>query len=126
MFIRGQYVQSNIRVTRQPQIIPNSFNLPVRFQTSGSGYSPLDDPSPNWSNRPPEETILLHGCDYEHWLIVIEFPNDPKPTEEEMVDSYVETLAAVVGRLRIKADLRKRRRMKYTLSVQLPILALVP
>ncbi|XP_010921620.1 multiple organellar RNA editing factor 3, mitochondrial [Elaeis guineensis] len=65
--------------------------------TSGSGYSPLNDPSPNWSNRPPKETILLDGCDYEHWLIVMEFPENPKPSEDEMIASYVKTLAAVVG-----------------------------
>ncbi|CAL9076071.1 DAG protein [Musa troglodytarum] len=65
--------------------------------TSGSGYSPLNDPSPNWSNRPPKETILLDGCDYEHWLIVMEFPEDPKPSEDEMIGAYVKTLAAVVG-----------------------------
>lgn len=66
--------------------------------TSGSGYSPLNDPSPNWSNRPPKETILLDGCDYEHWLIVMEFPEDPKPSEDEMVAAYVRTLTAVLGR----------------------------
>lgn len=66
--------------------------------TSGSGYSPLNDPSPNWSNRPPKETILLDGCDYEHWLIVMEFPQDPKTSEEEMIAAYVKTLADVVGR----------------------------
>ncbi|KAH9330355.1 hypothetical protein KI387_002463, partial [Taxus chinensis] len=71
--------------------------LTVRCRTSGSGYSPLNDPSPNWSNRPPKETILLDGCDYEHWLIVMEFPKDPKPAEDEMVATYVKTLAAVVG-----------------------------
>ncbi|CAL9782070.1 unnamed protein product [Musa acuminata subsp. burmannicoides] len=65
--------------------------------TSGSGYSPLNDPSPNWSNRAPKETILLDGCDYEHWLIVMEFPEDPKPSEDEMIGAYVKTLAAVVG-----------------------------
>ncbi|OEL29297.1 Multiple organellar RNA editing factor 3, mitochondrial [Dichanthelium oligosanthes] len=65
--------------------------------SGGSGYSPLNDPSPNWSNRPPKETILLDGCDYEHWLIVMEFPTDPKPTEEEMVAAYVKTLTDVVG-----------------------------
>ncbi|XP_037455285.1 multiple organellar RNA editing factor 3, mitochondrial-like [Triticum dicoccoides] len=61
------------------------------------GYSPLNDPSPNWSNRPPKETILLDGCDYEHWLIVMEFPADPKPSEEDMVAAYVKTLTAVLG-----------------------------
>lgn len=74
----------------------NPFNVPARNKTSG--YSPLNDPSPNWSNRPPKETILLDGCDYEHWLIVMEFSNDPKPSEEEMINAYVKTLAAVVGR----------------------------
>ncbi|CAI9118949.1 OLC1v1020583C1 [Oldenlandia corymbosa var. corymbosa] len=75
----------------------NPFKTAVRNKTSGSGYSPLNDPSPNWSNRPPKETILLDGCDYEHWLIVMEFPTDPKPSEEEMINSYVKTLASVVG-----------------------------
>uniref|UniRef100_A0A2P2JPN5 Multiple organellar RNA editing factor 3 n=1 Tax=Rhizophora mucronata TaxID=61149 RepID=A0A2P2JPN5_RHIMU len=77
---------------------PESFKIPTRFKNSGPGYSPLNDTSPNWSNRPPKETILLDGCDYEHWLIVMEFPNDPKPTEEEMINSYVKTLASIVGR----------------------------
>ncbi|XP_018436965.2 multiple organellar RNA editing factor 3, mitochondrial-like [Raphanus sativus] len=68
----------------------------TRPKTSGSGYSPLNDPSPNWSNRPPKETILLDGCDYEHWLIVMEF-TDPKPTEDEMINAYVRTLTSVLG-----------------------------
>jgi len=82
--------------SRHTLLIPHSF--PVRFKSSGSGYSPLNDPSPNWSNRPPKETILLDGCDYEHWLIVMEFPDNPKPSEDEMVNSYVKTLAQVLGR----------------------------
>ncbi|XP_073053667.1 multiple organellar RNA editing factor 3, mitochondrial isoform X3 [Primulina eburnea] len=77
--------------------LPDPIAVPIRLRTSGSGYSPLNDPSPNWSNRPPKETILLDGCDYEHWLIVMEFTSDPKPTEDEMIDSYVKTLASVIG-----------------------------
>eukprot|EP01018_Ginkgo_biloba_P004893 Gb_40528 [translate_table: standard] len=81
-----------------PRLMQTPFRRnPVRCRTSGSGYSPLNDPSPNWSNRPPKETILLDGCDYEHWLIVMEFPKDPKPSEEEMIAAYVKTLAAVLG-----------------------------
>lgn len=45
----------------------------------------------------PDE-ILFEGCDYNHWLITMDFPKDPKPTPEQMVDTYVETLAKVVGR----------------------------
>ncbi|KAL4285064.1 hypothetical protein GQ457_16G030730 [Hibiscus cannabinus] len=80
-----------------PLSLPEAVKIMTRTKTSGSGYSPLNDPSPNWSNRPPKETILLDGCDYEHWLIVLEFPEDPKLSEEEMVDAYVKTLASVVG-----------------------------
>ncbi|KAJ6805833.1 multiple organellar RNA editing factor 1, mitochondrial-like [Iris pallida] len=44
----------------------------------------------------PDE-ILFEGCDYNHWLITIDFPKDPKPTAEEMVETYVQTAAKVFG-----------------------------
>uniref|UniRef100_A0A7N0UHT6 MORF/ORRM1/DAG-like MORF domain-containing protein n=1 Tax=Kalanchoe fedtschenkoi TaxID=63787 RepID=A0A7N0UHT6_KALFE len=37
--------------------------------------------------------ILFAGCDYNHWLITIDFPKDPKPSAEEMVETYVQTCA---------------------------------
>nr|GLL24240.1 DAG protein, chloroplastic-like [Ipomoea trifida] len=43
------------------------------------------------------ETIMLPGCDYNHWLIVMEFPKDPAPTREQMIDTYLNTLATVLG-----------------------------
>ncbi|XP_020679026.1 multiple organellar RNA editing factor 9, chloroplastic [Dendrobium catenatum] len=49
------------------------------------------------SSSEPRETILLPGCDYNHWLIVMEFPKDPAPTREQMIDTYLNTLATVVG-----------------------------
>ncbi|KAL3576602.1 hypothetical protein D5086_021885 [Populus alba] len=58
--------------------------------------SSLNDPSPNWSNRPPKETILLDGCDFEHWLVVMDKP-EGDPTRDEIIDSYIKTLAEVVG-----------------------------
>ncbi|XP_050260296.1 multiple organellar RNA editing factor 8, chloroplastic/mitochondrial [Quercus robur] len=58
--------------------------------------SSLNDPNPNWSNRPPKETILLDGCDFEHWLVVVEKP-EGDPTRDEIIDSYIKTLAKVVG-----------------------------
>ncbi|XP_047338058.1 DAG protein, chloroplastic [Impatiens glandulifera] len=45
------------------------------------------------------ETIMLPGCDYNHWLIVMEFPKDPSPTREQMIDTYLNTLATVLGSL---------------------------
>ena len=41
---------------------------------------------------------MLPGCDYNRWLIVIEFPKDPSPTREQMIDTYLDTLATVLGR----------------------------
>ncbi|XP_077243403.1 multiple organellar RNA editing factor 9, chloroplastic-like [Tasmannia lanceolata] len=49
------------------------------------------------SSNEPRETILLPGCDYNHWLIVMEFPKDPVPTREQMIDTYLNTLATVLG-----------------------------
>ncbi|KAJ4982337.1 hypothetical protein NE237_033174 [Protea cynaroides] len=49
------------------------------------------------SSNEPSETILLPGCDYNHWLIVMEFPKDPAPTREQMIETYLNTLATVLG-----------------------------
>ncbi|PWA58672.1 hypothetical protein CTI12_AA398470 [Artemisia annua] len=43
------------------------------------------------------DTILFEGCDYNHWLITMDFPKDPKPTPEEMVETYVQTAAKILG-----------------------------
>lgn len=40
---------------------------------------------------------MLPGCDYNHWLIVMEFPKDPAPTREQMIETYLNTLATVLG-----------------------------
>lgn len=50
------------------------------------------------SSSETRETIMLPGCDYNHWLIVMEFPKDPAPTREQMIDTYLNTLATVLGR----------------------------
>ncbi|GAV64056.1 hypothetical protein CFOL_v3_07574 [Cephalotus follicularis] len=65
------------------------------FSTSLTSSS-LIDPNPNWSNRPPKETIIHEGCDFEHWLVVVEKP-EGDPTRDEIIDSYIKTLAKVVG-----------------------------
>lgn len=51
------------------------------------------------SSSEPRETIMLPGCDFNHWLIVMEFPKDPAPTREQMIETYLNTLATVLGRL---------------------------
>uniref|UniRef100_K4A255 MORF/ORRM1/DAG-like MORF domain-containing protein n=1 Tax=Setaria italica TaxID=4555 RepID=K4A255_SETIT len=46
-----------------------------------------------------EITLYPDGCgrDYKHWLITMRFP-DPKPSREEMIETYLQTLAMVIGR----------------------------
>jgi hypothetical protein len=39
------------------------------------------------------DTILFEGCDYNHWLIVMSFPKEDRPTPQEMVQAYEETCA---------------------------------
>jgi hypothetical protein len=73
----------------------------VRCFATQPATSSLRDSSPNWSNRPPKETILLDGCDFEHWLVVMEPPpgdaGNPDITRDEIIDGYIKTLAQVVG-----------------------------
>ncbi|KMZ56605.1 DAG protein, chloroplastic [Zostera marina] len=49
------------------------------------------------TSNEPRETIMLPGCDYNHWLIVLEFPKDPAPSREQMIDTYLNTLCTVLG-----------------------------
>ncbi|KAL9441164.1 hypothetical protein AB3S75_019776 [Citrus x aurantiifolia] len=66
----------------------------ARGMSTRPATASLNDSSPNWSNRPPKETILLDGCDFEHWLVVMEKP-EGDPTRDEIIDRYIKTLAAV-------------------------------
>ncbi|KAL3503143.1 hypothetical protein ACH5RR_037592 [Cinchona calisaya] len=65
------------------------------FATSGTS-SYLNNPQANLSNRPPQQNFVLDGCDFEHWLVVMEKP-EGDPTRDEIIDSYIKTLAKVVG-----------------------------
>ncbi|KAG4167662.1 hypothetical protein ERO13_A13G209500v2, partial [Gossypium hirsutum] len=80
---------------KTPVFIPEATKILTRTKTSGSGYLPLNDPSPNCSS--PRPSVLLDESYYDHWLIILDFPERPKPLEEEMIDAYVKTQACVVG-----------------------------
>lgn len=69
-----------------------------RVNRSGGSYSPLNSGS-NFSDRPPTEMApLFPGCDYEHWLIVMDKPGGEGATKQQMIDCYVQTLAKILGR----------------------------
>ncbi|OMO95264.1 hypothetical protein CCACVL1_05456 [Corchorus capsularis] len=73
-------------------------SIRCRVNRSGnSAYSPLNSGS-NFSDRPPTEMApLFPGCDYQHWLIVMDKPGGEGATKEQMIDCYIQTLAKVVG-----------------------------
>lgn len=79
---------------------PAAARLCVRAMAIDGEYSSRRGSGGGGGNE-PRETILLPGCDYNHWLIVMEFPKDPAPTREQMIDTYLNTLATVLGRYRI-------------------------
>ncbi|KAM3267609.1 multiple organellar RNA editing factor 2, chloroplastic [Capsicum chacoense] len=63
-----------------------------------SAYSPLNSGSNYGGERPPTEMApLFPGCDYEHWLIVMDKPGGEGATKQQMIDCYIQTLAKVVG-----------------------------
>ncbi|PON58157.1 Multiple organellar RNA editing factor 1, mitochondrial [Trema orientale] len=59
--------------------------LSARSSFGGGNNSQNDEIGP--------DTVLFEGCDYKHWLIVMDFPKDNKPSAEEMVRTYEETCA---------------------------------
>lgn len=79
--------------------------LPFPYQSSRLFRSSTISQSSRFDrNRNPADeeigpdTILFEGCDYEHWLITIDFPKDTQLTREEMIETYVQTAAKVFGR----------------------------
>lgn len=80
-------------------------SIRCRVNRSGdSAYSPLNSSS-NFSDRPPTEMPpLFPGCDYEHWLIVMENPGGEGASKQQMIDCYIQTLAKVVGRSVVSAS----------------------
>jgi hypothetical protein len=62
-----------------------------------STYSPLRS-GQGGDRAPTEMAPLFPGCDYEHWLIVMDKPGGEGATKQQMIDCYIQTLAQVVGR----------------------------
>ncbi|KAF7106023.1 hypothetical protein CFC21_106788 [Triticum aestivum] len=61
----------------------------------GDGYSPAR--SGGGDRAPTEMAPLFPGCDYEHWLIVMDKPGGEGATKHQMIDCYIQTLAKVLG-----------------------------
>ncbi|KAL3645241.1 hypothetical protein CASFOL_010421 [Castilleja foliolosa] len=55
-------------------------------------------PAVRTPRNPLSKLLLDCGCDFGHWLVIMEFQKDPEPTEEEMIATFAKTLAPVLGR----------------------------
>lgn len=81
--------------SRSPSLFTS---IRCRVNRADEPYSPLNS-GPNFSDRPPNEMApLFPGCDYEHWLIVMDKPGGEGATKQQMIDCYVQTLAKILGR----------------------------
>ncbi|KAG9439306.1 hypothetical protein H6P81_019471 [Aristolochia fimbriata] len=71
----------------------------VRFRVNRAGSdSPYNSGSGFGSDRPPTEMApLFPGCDYNHWLIVMDKPGGEGATKQQMIDCYIQTLAKILG-----------------------------
>ncbi|XP_068654444.1 multiple organellar RNA editing factor 2, chloroplastic-like isoform X1 [Aristolochia californica] len=96
-YARARVVPSLLHAVR----VASRFNT-VRCRVNRSGndsaYSPLNSGSNFSSDRPPTEMApLFPGCDYNHWLIVMDKPGGDGAAKQQMIDCYIQTLAKVLG-----------------------------
>ncbi|KAF7076767.1 hypothetical protein CFC21_081375 [Triticum aestivum] len=66
----------------------------------GDGYSPArggGGGGGGGDRAPTEMAPLFPGCDYEHWLIVMDKPGGEGASKHQMIECYVQTLAKVLG-----------------------------
>ncbi|KAF5743994.1 hypothetical protein HS088_TW08G00582 [Tripterygium wilfordii] len=73
---------------------PRSFSL-TRVSFFSSSSSTRSSPPRVWKEGEEitADMVLFEGCDYNHWLITVDFPKEAKPSPEEMVRTYEEICA---------------------------------
>ncbi|XP_008218569.1 PREDICTED: multiple organellar RNA editing factor 1, mitochondrial [Prunus mume] len=81
---------------QSPASHPKSWTLLLHSRTfrssslSSARSAPYDN---NQNEKMDPNTVLFEGCDYNHWLIVMDYPQTNRPPAEEMVRTYEETCA---------------------------------
>ncbi|XVF86910.1 hypothetical protein PTKIN_Ptkin18bG0078800 [Pterospermum kingtungense] len=73
-------------------IYQSSCILPRYFSSDSVSNNPVLSETTELTRTP----VLVEGCDYEHWLVVMEAPKG-YPLRDEIVNTYVKTLAMAVG-----------------------------
>lgn len=85
---------------------------PVRCFTCNAKSPPFVPLSPDLPHIPaPGVNLVSFGCDYKHWLIVMDYPYEGM-SREDIIDHYVKTLTSVV------ASEEEARKMIYSVSTR--------
>ncbi|OEL12849.1 hypothetical protein BAE44_0026132 [Dichanthelium oligosanthes] len=77
--------------------VPLQLPRPWRIPGAAAGFRSTAEAAAAADSKVSPDDIPANGCDYNYWLITMKFP-DPKPPREEMIETYLQTLAKVVGR----------------------------
>ncbi|XWS62829.1 hypothetical protein CRYUN_Cryun06bG0044100 [Craigia yunnanensis] len=87
---------SSSMLTTHPFSLTSSFGIfQSRWFKSSGG--PLSYKLYKEGDEITEDTVLFEGCDYNHWLVVVDFPKDNKPPSEEMIRTYENICAQGLG-----------------------------
>ncbi|KAL6545730.1 hypothetical protein OROGR_009604 [Orobanche gracilis] len=74
--------------------IPSSTQLTRPFTSTSTLFRKTFDPE---TDEIGPDSILFEGCDFNHWLITVDFPKDSNLTREQMIETYVNIAAQVFG-----------------------------
>ncbi|WJX12456.1 Multiple organellar RNA editing factor 2, chloroplastic [Trifolium repens] len=101
-FSKSSSLTSRRFIVPMSQAILESLTPAARFGgiRGDSSYSPLNSGSSpsNFNERPPNDMApLFPGCDYNHWLIVMDKPGGEGANKQQMIDCYIQTLAKILG-----------------------------
>ncbi|GFP99222.1 dag protein chloroplastic [Phtheirospermum japonicum] len=82
-----------ISTTCPAAVIPSSTQLTRSFTSTSALFAKTFDPE---TDEIGPDTILFEGCDYNHWLITVDF-EDSDISREQKIETYVNIAAQVFG-----------------------------
>ncbi|KAG5523575.1 hypothetical protein RHGRI_035397 [Rhododendron griersonianum] len=68
-----------------------------RVQRFSADSAATESPRPTRCSELTRVATLVDGCDYQHWLVVVE-PPEGYPERSQIVDHFITTLALALGR----------------------------
>jgi hypothetical protein len=97
---RGSLGAATERLLRPAAVAAYRLGFPrgMARRPGGDGPSPMRPGGGGGDRAPTEMAPLFPGCDYEHWLIVMDKPGGEGATKQQMIQCFIQTLAKVLGR----------------------------